>query len=155
MRAIRKVHLIKWLCQKVCALVFWQVLLDCLPLRLEQVTMPPAICYLLGSNRVLSNSPVFANLIGGRMVLICMFLMNELSNSSHTSEPLGCPPRPLWFAYLSSLPVFLLGCSSFYVLPILGKLGFVIESRFEKIWLPKRTDMGAGTAAGTPVRRPP
>lgn len=77
MRAIRKVHLIKWLCQKVCALVFWQVLLDCLPLRLEQVTTPPAICYLLGSNRVLSNSPVFANLIGGRMVLICMFLMNE------------------------------------------------------------------------------
>ena len=39
--------------------------------------MLPEICSLQLSNRVLSNSLVFANQIGGKMVLICMFLMNE------------------------------------------------------------------------------
>ena len=57
--------------------------------------MLPEICSLQLSNRVLSNSLVFANQIGGKMVLICMFLMNE-------AEQL--------FTYFRAISVFFFPC---------------------------------------------
>lgn len=82
------------------------------------------------SKQGISKLFAFANLIGEKMVLICLFLtMSELSNYSHISEPI--------VSLFSELPVFLLGVWSFSSSSPTTKMRLlsVIESHTEGIAL--------------------